>query len=155
MIRPGFYNSCYISYMQSPYHVWFVTLGYPELDILQYDDGEWHIIQYYNSPVVPSMTQWQSVLGPMRNVEISFGFCAKYIKNLDLSMKAFWDREEGKTKEMLDEHEALENHKMDMVERASQAFLRNPHLMERIARNGIEEMDLRSIEKHLPRSAFN
>jgi hypothetical protein len=85
------------SYMVSDYHRLFVEMGYPELDILKYPDGEWHIIQYYSRPIIPCLTKWQVVLGPMRNVDISRGFLEKYIRQCDITKRAFWDREERKT----------------------------------------------------------
>lgn len=142
----------YISYFQSKYHGWFQDLGYPELDIMTKENGEWWIIQYYNSPVIPCLTKWQTVLGPMRNVEISYGFCHKYTQKLDITKRAFWDAEEAKSREVEEEWEAREKHNEDLVERAHEAFVRNPDFMERFAKNGVKEMDLSSFEKVVPRS---
>jgi hypothetical protein len=141
-----------LSYMVSEFHSWFVEMGYPELDILRYDDGEWHIIQYYNRPVVPALTRWQPVLGPMRNVLITRSFCEKYVKDLDITKKAFWAREEAKTKEVEREHAAEEKRRVEYVDVAHRAITKNPNLMNRIASKGIQEMDIPSIARHVPRS---
>lgn len=149
-MNPGRYSWSHISYMQSPYHVWFQRMGYPELDILAYPDGEWWIFQYYNCPIIPAETKWQAVLGPMRNVEPTYTLCEKYAHMLDITKRAFWDRENAASKRCEEEFEAVERHREDMVERASQAFLRNPGLLDRIAKNGEMEMELGRIARHIP-----
>lgn len=150
-MKTGLFSWNYISYLQSQYHIWFQEMGYPELDILRYEDGEWYIIQYYTCPVIPSLTQWQVVLGPMRNVEISYSFCRKYVKDLDITRKAFWDRENEKSQEVEDEFERVEKHREESAELATQAIVRNPNLVERIAKNGLKEMDLGYIANHVPK----
>lgn len=143
-----------LSYMVSKWYPFFCRIGYPELDILQYDDGEWHVIQYFNAPIVPSLTRWQTILGPMRNVEIGYGFLEKYIKALDINQKEFWAREEAKTKAVEEEWERTQRHAEDMATRATAAFTRNPNVMERLARNGTNELNLQTLAKHVPKNAF-
>lgn len=127
-------------------------MGYPELDVLKYEDGEWWIIQFYNSPVIPSLTKWQTVLGPMRNVDLSYGFCHRWALALDAHRKEYLAKEFAKSQEADDEWEATERHAEDSAQRAATAIIRNPGLMERISRNGLKEMDLRSIAKYVPKS---
>ncbi len=148
---PGIRSEGYISYFQSPWHVWFRELGYPQLDINQYPDGEWSIIEYYNTPIIPSLTRWATVLHGMRNIEISVGFIEKYVLDLDSTKKAVWDREEKKTQRVIQEDRERHEHAERMSEAAKEAIVRNPALMERIAKNGIQEMDLTKIVKHIPR----
>jgi len=136
----------------SGFHQWFVDLGYPQLDILEYHDGEWAIIEYHNAPIIPSMTRWQLVLQGLRNVEPTIGFVEKYIKQIDPQRKAFWDRERAKTKAVYDEAERVEKHAEDSAEIAHKAITRNPDLMERIAKKGLMEMDVDKIGQHVPRS---
>jgi hypothetical protein len=131
-----------------------MALGYPELDILEYSDGSWDIIQYYQSPTVPCLTQWQMVLGTFKNVEKSFALCQKYAQELDIERKQFWAREEAATKAVEDEWQARERHAEDSAELATQAVVRNPNLMNRIGKNGLKEMDLTSIARHIPRSEY-
>ena len=150
--HPGYYLHSYVSSMVSPYYVWFQNLGYPELDVLEYPDGAWFIIQFYNSPVVPSLTRWQAVLGPMHNVPKTYDFMHKYANTLDLTKRVFWDHELKKSQMVEEEWEKVEQHREDMVERASRAFLCNPHVMDRIAKNGLEEMDISRIARHVPKS---
>ena len=152
MVAPGLYPWAYPSSMVSKYHCWFRLMGYKELDIYVEEDGTWYIIQYYTEPLIPSQTQWQPVLGPMRNVEISFGFCQKYVKELDITRKAFWAREEAKTAAVDDEHAATERHAQDLAARATKAVMKNDGLVQRIAKNGLKEMDLLSLAKRVPRS---
>lgn len=134
------------------YHKWFRELGYSMLDILQYNNGEWEIIQYLNSPIIPSLTRYQTVLGVMRNVEINRGFVEKYVKKLDINRREFWAREEKKTREVEEEHEKTDLHSADLVDRAHKAITKNPAMMERIAQNGTQEMDLDKLARHVPRS---
>lgn len=148
--NPGIYSWNYVSYMQSKYHVWFCEMGYPELDILEYPDGEKWVFQYYRSPVIPCITQWQAVLGPLRNVDLTYSMMEKYANMLDITKRSFWDRENTASQRSEQEWEAVERHREDMVERASQAFLRNPDLMDRIAKNGLYEMELGRIARHVP-----
>lgn len=148
---PGVRSWNYISYFQSPWHIWFQELGYPQLDVNKFEDGEWSIIEYYKVPLVPSMTPWCTVLSGMRNIEISVGFIEKYVLDLDSTKKAVWDREEKKTQRILKEAEAREQHAERMSDAATLAITRNPALMERIAKNGLQEMDLTKIVQHIPR----
>lgn len=150
MIEPGLHSWAYPSYMVSPYYCWFVLMGYPELDILRYNDGSWAIIQYYRTPVIPSLTPWQVVLGTM-NFPPSYGFCEKYVKELDLQKKAFWAREEEKTKQVENEWEATERHAKDLAETAAKSIMKNDDLVNRIAKNGLKEIDLGYLAKRMPK----
>lgn len=144
----------YYSAICSKYHPWFVEMGYPMLDVLKYKDGEWAIIQYENAPLIPSTTKWRVILQGLRNIEISRAFCEKYVNQIDTMKKALWDREDEKTRKMEEEKARLQRHKKDMVLRASQAILQNPDLCGRIAKNGIQEMGLMNIFKHIPGNRF-
>lgn len=138
------------SSMVSPWWVWFRELGYPQLDIVRAEDGEWWIHEYLNSPIIPSLTKTMVVLRGMRNIEISFGFVEKFVKQIDLQLKAIWDREEAKTAEVEREHAATQRHRNDSVERAARAITRNEGLMNRIAKGGLPEMDLTRIRRNIP-----
>ena len=169
MIRstPGI-KSWYPSSMVSEYYCWFVELGYENLDILQHRstyevpsgylttfDGTWSIIEYYNSPIIPSLTRWNYVLAGINDQEISASFVEKMVGMLDLRRKQVWDMAEAKTKAMEDEKESLEKHAQDIAERAKNLILSNPNVVERIARNGLSEMNPTSILKHIPRHQKN
>jgi hypothetical protein len=149
---PGVTAGSYVSYMCSPYHVWFVAMGYPRLDVLEYGDGEWAIIQYLRDPIIPAETQWQAVLSGMRREPISFGFIKKYVEQLDTQRRAFWDREEAATLAAEQRELDMDRHREDMVARAATAITRNESLMNRIAKNGLQEMNLDRIARHIPRN---
>ena len=151
---PGVRSWNYYSYFQSPYHIWFQELGYPELDIIDWPDGEWAIIEYQNSPVVPCTTKWKVILAGLRNVEISWGFIKRYIDQCNPMSTFFWDRLEQREKEQDAEWETNERNAEDRAQRAAQLVIRNPELMERIARRGIREMDLVKIRKNIPDYKF-
>lgn len=135
----------------SPYYVWFCELSYPNLDIREWDDGEWAIIEYYNSPVVPSLTRWNYVLQGLKNILITPGFITKYVHQLDLHRKEVWDALDAKEKAQDEEKARVEAHAQDTAEKAKNAIMQNPGLVERIAKNGLQEMNLENIAKHIPR----
>lgn len=147
--EPAFYD-WYPSTWCSDWYVWFCELGYPMLDIRKWPDGEWAIMQYHTKPYVPSLTKWHWVLTDLKNVEITEGFVKKWVESLDLTRKEIWEREDAKTREIDREQTALERHSEEMVEKAHDAIIRNPDLMERIAKNGFQEMDLSRIARQIP-----
>jgi hypothetical protein len=134
----------------SKYHDWFVELGYPQLDIQVYEDGEWSIIETMNAPIMPSLSKFKVILRGMKNVIISRGFVEKYIKQIDPQRKEFWERERLATKAAEDAVEIREKHSEEFAAKASEAVLGNDALMERIAEKGIEEMDLTKIRENIP-----
>lgn len=150
--EPGIRSAGYISYIQSPWHVWFRELGYPLLDIQLFHDGEWEICQYLRSPVIPSLTPVQSVLSGLRNIEISKGFVEKYVESLDVTKRAFWEREEAKSAQVEKDAVAKEVHAEEFATAATAAIVQNPDLMDRIARKGLAEMDITKIASNIPRS---
>ena len=129
-------NADNFSYFLSPYHCWFRDLGYPQLDLNFYDDGEWEIIEMLNSPVIPSQTKWHRVLANIRNVIPTYGFCKRYVELLDITKQAVWDREDAKTAEVENEWQRNENHAIDLATRAKEAITRNDDLMQRIVKTG-------------------
>lgn len=153
-MQPGYYSWAYPSSMVSKYYCWFVRMGYPQLDIVEFEDGSWEICQYLNGPYIPCQTEVQTVLGPIENTIPTFGFCQNYVKQLDMHRKEFWDREEAATRAVEEEWEAKERHAEDHVERATQAITRNPGLMNRIAKKGLQEMDLTRIARHVPQHEY-
>lgn len=144
----------YVSYFVSPFHVWCREAGYPELDVVTFDDGEWELIQYHRSPVVPALTPWTTVLTKMRHVEISPWIIQKWAMNLDLERKHVWDELERNEKEAALEQQRTERHSEDIAERQFRSIRQNPALMERIARNGLREIGLMQMARHIPRHFY-
>lgn len=142
--------SWYPSSVVSPYWCWFKELGYPELDLHFYEDGTFFIIQFLNSPIIPSLTKWQVVLGPMRNIIPTYAFCEKYTAELDITKRAFWAREDAKTKDVYEEAERTDRRDREFAEKATEAVMRNPGLVKRVAKNGLKETDLRYLSMHVP-----
>lgn len=169
MIRsePGIY-SWYPSSLCGPYYVWFCELGYPNLDIVEHNttyqlddgtflsapDGSWSIIEYYNAPVIPSLTRWNFVLSDIRHVAPSPGFIKKYVQQLDLRRKEVWDALDAKEKAQDEEKARVEGHAQDTAERAKNVIMGNPALVERIAKNGLQEINLNKIASNIPRHQF-
>ncbi len=145
MIR---YDSA-VSYANSEYYKWFVELGYPRLDIVSWDDGEWAIRQFQSLPVVPSMTKWNYILTGLRNVDKSRSFVEKYVELIDTTKKAFWEREDAMTeaaeKRIIDK----DKFQKESIERKFEACRNNPELMERCAKFGMGQMSLYQIFKNL------
>jgi hypothetical protein len=139
------------STMVSRYHRWFRELGYPLLDVQEYPDGEWSIIQYMKTPIIPSLTQWNHVLTGLRNIEISRGFVENYVNALDTQKKLFWDMEEFKSAQVEMEGDAKEAHAEALADRCTAAVTRNPAMMDRIAKNGVGEINLAKIARHIPK----
>lgn len=147
---PGVYN-WYPSSMCSKYYVWFVEMGYPNLDIREQADGEWAIIEYYNSPVIPSLTRWNYVLHGMRNIIPSPGFVTKYVGMLDLRKREAWDLAEAKSQAAEKEHAMVQQHAEDTAERAKNLIMQTPALVERVAKEGVKAIDLLEIRKNIPK----
>lgn len=146
---PGLTANTYISSMQSPYHPWFIELGYPDLDIKEFRSGEWAIIQYLSSPVIPSLTKWKYVLSGMRNILITRGFIERYVEQLDTSKKAIWEREEQATRDAEEAHRKREEHANETADEMTKAFMKNDALMERFARQGASALRPESIMQHI------
>lgn len=144
----------YVSYFVSPYHVWCREAGYPELDVVRYEDGEWALIQYHRSPVVPSLTPWTTVLTKMRHVELSPWVITKWAQNLDLERRHIWDELEAKEKAAAAEYEQNVRHGQDLADQQFKVIRGNPALMERIARNGLKEIGLFQMSRHIPKHFY-
>lgn len=139
----------------SKYYSWFYELGYPNLDLHVYNDGSWDIIQYLNRPSARREVKWQSVLGPMKNVMITYEFCKKWVQKLDITKRHYMEAEEKKTQAIIDEAHKTDKHVSDMAERATKAVMKNQGLVNRIAKNGLKEMDLLYLAKRVPKSEIS
>ena len=136
--------------MISRWHNLFVEAGYPDCDAVFHEDGSWSIRQYHSAPVIPSLTKWSWVLTDIRHSEISVGFIKRYLDKLSPTRGEFFADQEKATEEVTAEAEALEIHQAEMVSKAKAVVLKNEALVDRIAKNGIGEMDLENIAKHIP-----
>jgi len=144
----------YISYFVSPWHVWFREIGYPELDLLRFEDGEWAIIQFLQAPIIPAETPWTYVLTKLRHVEISPWVCKKYAENLDLERRHVWDELERQERRAAEDKRADDLHCEDVSERMFKAIRGNDDLMNRIAKNGLGETSLPKLFRHVPKHHF-
>lgn len=140
----------YVSYFVSPYNVWFRELGHPQLDIQIYEDGEWSIIQFFKSPVIPSLTPWNHVMTKMRHVEINPWICKKLIDNIDVEKRFVWDEQDRKDRAARDADKAERRHVEDLANRQLQVIKNSPNLMNRIVKHGLKEMSLKNLIKHVP-----
>jgi uncharacterized coiled-coil protein SlyX len=148
---PGLRSWNYFSYSQSPYHIWFQELGYPQLDITQFEDGEWCIIEYINAPLIPAECKYRTILAGMKNLEISFSFLERYLDEINPQSARFWQNLEKHERAQDAEYDTFEKNAEDRAHRASRFVIQNPDLMERIAKHGLDQMDVFKIAKHIPR----
>lgn len=138
----------------SEYYTWFQELGYPTLDIVVYEDGEWSIIEMLTGPHIPSEVKFRPILSGMRNTAITFGFVKKYVEFLDITKGAYLEAEELKSAKILKENDDLARHRRNIAERAVQIINRHDHLKERIAKFGLQEALPWHVAKHIPPRAF-
>ncbi len=124
-------------------------LGYPELDVRRYEDGEYALIQYFNTPIIPSLTKWQAVLTGIRNVEMSASFIKAQADKLNLERGAVWDGLDRRDREILSEIKSEEDHSLDFAAKAADVVKRCPTLMDRIARRGTKELDFKRMVQHI------
>jgi hypothetical protein len=126
--------------MVSEYYPIMQRIGYPQLDIKRFWDGEWAIKEYLNPPLVPSLTEWKYILKGLRNLPISEGFILDQIKSLDPQYTQFWIRELEKELAVEKNNEKNEQNRRESVEKTIQELLKNEALKERVAKFGIREM---------------
>jgi hypothetical protein len=132
-----------------PYYEICCDLGYPQCDIVKYSDGEWAVIAYDNAPLCPSLTGFRVISSGIRNKEITHGLVSKLILESDPMRARLWEREEAKSKQIADEHEAARLHREETAGRAAEVMIRNDALMQRLAKNGIGELDMGAIASHI------
>jgi len=137
------------SYICSEHYKIFCELGYPMCDIEQFSDGSWRIIEYLNSPIIPSLTRVSHVLGPIQNLIITRSFIEKYLNMLDIRKKAYHEVLAEKEAKLKLESDHAERSAQDFAKRAAQ-IVSGGEVMDRIKKNGVKEMDLDSIAKHIP-----
>ncbi len=147
-MTPGYDRTC-PSWMVSPWWRVCRDVGYPELDVRQYSDGSWALIQYMQSPIVPSLTRWQPVLMDIRNIEISASFIKKKADELNLERGHIWD-DVAKNERRIRSEIDFEEDRADKIADAKLAVLkRAPGLMDRVMRRGMKELDPRKMLQHL------
>ncbi len=149
-VLPG-YDRSMPSTMVSPWHRVFVDMGYPELDVITYPDGEWGIRQYHQTPLVPSMTRWSFVLQGVRNREITEGVLKDYAHQLDLEKRTVWEEQAKHEKRLFEESLARERRSEVWATEMMKGINRDPYLKERILKNGLKELDPRRMLQHVPR----
>lgn len=136
---------------------WCCEMGFPNVDVVdhRWDDGKWDLVEYYNAPLIPALTQWNYILigiaEPLEKTVIQ-----KFLKGLDIHQKAFWAQQEAEEKEYERKKKAEQEAQDDAATRATALITGNENLMNRIAKNGLQEaLDPVNILKHIPRSSLN
>ena len=135
--------------MVSRHYKMFCDIGYPHLDINEWPDGEWAILQYWNAPLIPTMTRWNYVLTGLRNVEKSESFVKDYVEIIDTTRRAFWELQDEKSAKTEQEAEAKEQYFEDSAARKLEILKRSPALMERVAKFGMNAIGFESMWRHL------
>lgn len=137
MFHGDYRNSSFVS----DHYRTFVELGYPQLDVEHFEDGSWAIREFLNAPLVPSLTRWKWIYKGFENIEFSAGLAAKLVRQIDPQFPEFWAREALKTKGIIDEKQSRIRFENDWADRMAPIILRNPGLMDRIARYGMRELE--------------
>ncbi len=156
----------YTNSFVSKYHPWFVELGYPELDvrfvhshdatkrIWGHETGEWAIIEMLSGPYISAEVLWRDVLTGLKNIEINKGTLKRFAESIDIKKQAIWDRELAKSLAVEAEHAAAQKHRDDMLTKVHESYIKNPDLMNRVAKNGVGELHPASVFRHIPKSRF-
>ncbi len=150
MIGPG-YDRSMPSTMVSRWHRCFVAMGYPELDLVEYPDGEKAIIQYFNRPIIPALTKWGFVLTKIRNVDVNYYWLKEKADDLNIEKKAVWARQEAVEKEAIRQQLEEDRRSEDFATRMLDTVKRNDDWMQRIARNGLKELNPLRLLNHCPK----
>ncbi len=150
MIGPG-YDRSMPSTMVSRWHRCFVAMGYPELDLVEYPDGEKAIIQYFNRPIIPSLTRWGYVLTKIRNQDVNYYWLKEKADDLNLEKKKVWHEQEEIEKEALRRQLEEDRRSEDFATRMLDTVNRNDAWKQRIVKNGLSELNPLKILNHVPR----
>jgi len=134
----------------SPYYRWFCDLGYPQLDISVYEDGEWAIIEMENAPVMPSYTKHRVIFHGFRNIEPCKTLISKLIDMIDLQRVEVMDAHEKHSIELAEQREKIEAERVKAKTDAFKLLSKNEDLKERIAQFGPQELDLKVLAKRIP-----
>lgn len=141
----------YTSYMVGPWNRVFRDWGYPLLDVVQQDSGEWGVIQYYKTPVIPSMTPWNWMVTPQHRYALTHGSLRQFVDQCDLEKRYVWDQMEAREKQDAEDMRREELHMTDQQRRMYQVISQNPDLMERVAKNGLGEIGLKKLMRNIPK----
>lgn len=141
-----------MSYLESKYHKWFKELGYPQLDIQEWDDGEWAILEYIGPTVIPCETKWNYILTGLRHIEPSYGFVKNYIDTQETMTHLFRVKKDLDSLKIAEEKMKEDRRVQDLAERATQLVRRNEAMYQRVAANGLQELNLHNIAKHIPQA---
>lgn len=150
MIGPG-YDRSMPSTMVSRWHRCFVDMGYHELDLVEYPDGEKAIIQYFNAPIVPSLTKWGFVLTKIRNTHVDYYWLKEKADALNLEKKAVWAEQDAIDKEALRRTLEEDRRADDFATRMMNNVKNNDAWMQRIARNGLKELNPLRLLNNIPK----
>lgn len=138
----------------SRYHPWLVEMGYPRLDVNEYEDGSWEIIEVLNGGYVPSETQYNTVLLNITHREPTYYTIKNLVTALDITRQEYWDHEMARSKAVEDEAVSVERQREQLMSDTMKHIVGNEGLKERIARRGVSALDLRDIARYIPRSRF-
>ncbi len=137
--------------MVSRWHRCFVAMGYPELDLVEYPDGEKAIIQYFNRPIIPSLTRWGFVLTKIRNVNVDYYWLKEKADALNLENKKVWAEQDAVEKEAIRQQLEEDRRSEDFATRMLANVKNNDDWMQRIARNGLKELNPLRLLNNCPR----
>lgn len=140
-----------ISYACSDdYHI-FVSLGYPQLDRITYCDGEWAIREFYNRPIIPSLTKWRVVFSGFRNIEFSYSFVKKMIEMIDNQKEQYWRDLDKIERDFIEHDESIQRSRVQNAMDVAERLMKKEKFMEAIHRIGRNAFKMENIIRGLPR----
>jgi len=146
----------YLRYGDNQLYKWTKSFGYANVDIIddRLRDGTWSLVEYLRSPVIPSLTPWNYILRDITEplTETNVG---RFCEMLDLNKRQYRVQMEREAKESLLNFNRAQDLESDIAGRAAKLISGNPALMERIAKNGMSEMQPTKILSNIPRHQQN
>lgn len=146
----------YLLYGDNKFYRWAKSFGYPNVDVIddRLRDGTWSLVEYLRSPVVPSLTPWNYILRDITE-PLELNVMRRFCEMLDLKKREYRNRMEAEQAASLQAFESAKKVEDDLATRATKLITGNQALLERIAKNGIAEMDTIKILSHIPRHQQN
>lgn len=146
----------YLLYGDNKFYRWTKKFGYPNVDIIddRASDGTWSLIEYLRSPVVPSLTPWNYILRDITE-PLTESLVQRFCEMLDLKKREYRARMEAEEKESKAKVESALRLEDDIATKAAKLISGNDDLLQRIAKNGVAEIQPEKILSNVPRHQQN
>jgi hypothetical protein len=136
----------------SQYWPMFRDLGFPQCDVVFYEDGEFSFIEYYNAPLIPSQTRFMHIAKGFRNIEFNESLIKRVLTKIDPRNPEFWADQILKSTKLEEEKAQKQEADEDWAQKTIPLLLKNDALKERVARYGASEISLDKIALAIAKS---